>query len=740
MKKIIFSSRYVFRGIFSALLILLTSLPLYTHALTVSATLQASQLETQQEATAIRLYQPPSVTTTSADPTTTSATLTGFFSGSTTDPTYTEFLWGTVGTAAGLPNETGYVKQSAVSGTFTTTISGLTPNTDYYVQAVAKNLKGGVSYATTTLHFTTDSVTPPPACVVNFFQSNVTNNTINTWGSAVLSWSENNCQTLTLSSSDGKFSNTSELDKTQISTGPLAGTTSYVLTGTDTSGNISQLNLTITVIPPGTSTSACQIYSFTANGTNYAQVYYGSSANLSWNTSTGCQYVSISGDNGVNFANQQNVDSILIRPFHTTVVYTLSAIDYDGVIKTSQITVFVYGGGGPNGNCAITSFYPATQYINSGQTTTLYWASAGFSNVTITGTSNSVPFTYSLPANGSIQTNPLYATSNFVITANGNVSATFAPITVYVAGGPYPYNVGQTNYGSTAITGVATNVGSTSVRLNGVYVGGTNTGAWFEYGTDTSLTLSTRQQDFNDGTSQTYSDTIYTNPSTTYYYRSVVHTNGIISRGDIMTVVTGPKNDNTVYVGQDTNSNTTTANTTVTTTSTGVTLSITDPSDKVYIGDTVDFTINYVNGTSKKLSNVKLNVILPQGFELVQTTQGQSISPTIIDADIGTLSPGQTGTIFMQAKVDTTVSLSNTLITNGTMSYTYPNGSNDSTVGYVLNHAGGVSSLGGFSFGAGFFPTTILGWFVTILIILAVILTIRRIAKTKNGGHGSAHH
>ena len=93
----------------------------------------------------------------------------------------------------------------------------------------------------------------------------------------------------------------------------------------------------------------------------------------------------------------------------------------------------------------------------------------------------------------------------------------------------------------------------------------------------------------------------------------------------------------------------------------------------------------------------------------------------------------------MQATVGANTALNETLVTNGKLEYTLPDGTNDSAVGYVLNHAGGVASLGGLSLGAGFFPTTVLGWIVTILIILAVILTIRRISKAKHGS-GALHH
>ena len=590
------------------------------------------------------------------------------------------------------------------------------------------------------------------ACALSFFRSNITDNTINPMGFAVLSWSQSNCTGLILSSSDGRFSNTSVANNTQISTGQLANTTTYVLTGAGAGGNVSQLTLTIRVVPKGTDTSACEIYSFTANGTNYAQVYYGSSASLSWNTSTGCTNVGISGDNNTNFGNKENVGGFVIRPFHNTVIYTLTASDVDGITRTAKVTVFVYGGGGNNGSCAITGFYSSSTYVNSGEKVSLNWTTAGCKNVSISGTNDSVPFSYSLPANGSIQTNPLYGTSNFVITANGDVSATYTPITVYVSGGPYPYSNGQSNSNSMAVTGVATNVGSTSVKLNGMFLASNYvTNAWFEYGTNSNLDRETSTQYFYSGPTRNYAETIYTNPSTTYYYRAVAKMNNVLYRGEIMSVVTKAAEDKTVYVQQTTTPTRTTTpvdqttptgmvtqtQTPTPTTNSGVTVLITNAGDKVYVGDTVDFTINYANGTKDKLSNVKLNIILPQGFELIQTTQGQAISPTIINVDIGTLDPGKTGSIFLQAKVGNTVSLTNTLITNGTLSYTNPNKTTDSTVGYVLNHAGGVSSLGGFSFGAGFFPTTVLGWLVTILIILAVILTIRRITKSSGGG---LHH
>ena len=760
MKKNIFSYRQVLSRAFYFFILLVVCVPIFTHAQAtrgnpdIGDTTQTTTGYTTSggNPTAVNPV-PPTVTTMTAIESVNSASLEGYFSGSDTDPTYTEFLWGTDPNS--LSNSTGFVQQSSSAGNFSADISGLAASTQYYYQAVAKNQLGGVSAQAQIMTFTTDDAVQTAPCSVTSFTTSATNNTINQWNTTTLYWTSSNCTSLTLSSSDGKFSNTSVIKKSYIPTGSLGSTTSYVLIGTDVAGNISQLNLTINVTPLDSidntgdtgntgntgyvSSTPCQIYSFSVNGSSYAQVDYNDGATLSWNTSTGCTNIKILGDNGTKFENNANQSTLYLSPFKHQVIYTLSAEDANGIGNTQQVTVTVNNAtitNNASGNCNITAFNSSSQSVASGQTITLYWSTSGScTSVTITGTSDSIPFKYSLPANGSVATNPLYGTSTFNITANGNVSTNGAPVTVYVTGGPYPYDSSGQATGTNVITSVATNVGAYSVRLNGVFVGTLDpTTAWFEYGTDTSVTATTNPQDFAAGVTRAYYDTIITNPKTTYYYRAVTKVDGVISKGSIMSVITKDAGDTTIYAQTTSNASSTTV-----APAAGVTLSITNKGDKVYVGDTVDFTIAYANGTDKKLSNVGINITLPQGFTLIQSTKGQTISPTMVSVNVGTLAPGQSDTIFLQAKVNSNVSLTNTLVTNGTMSFTYPNGSNDSTVGYVLNHAGGVAALGGFTLGAGFFPTTILGWIITILIILAVILTIRRITKAKHGT-GAVHH
>jgi uncharacterized repeat protein (TIGR01451 family) len=173
-----------------------------------------------------------------------------------------------------------------------------------------------------------------------------------------------------------------------------------------------------------------------------------------------------------------------------------------------------------------------------------------------------------------------------------------------------------------------------------------------------------------------------------------------------------------------------------------VALSVTNQGDKISIGDTIPYTITYTNNTKNKMTNVALSIVFPQGFEIQQTTAGKTINPTTIIVEIKTLAPGETGSVFIQALAGKNVSTSATLVTNATLEYVLPNKTHDSVVAYVINHATRANVLGGLTLGSGFFPTTIFGWMITIIIILAIILLARRIAKARNAdahGHG-AHH
>ncbi len=396
-----------------------------------------------------------------------------------------------------------------------------------------------------------------------------------------------------------------------------------------------------------------------------------------------------------------------------------------------------------NTPCRVTSFTATPNNITAGSSATLTWTTSGCSTASLSGGQFITP--QYLFANSSVSTGALSGTTTFWLSASANGS-TAAPVqtTVYVVGGPYPYisggtNIGGTNPSLTAITVPASNVGSTSARLNGVVAnsGGGTFNAHFEYGTDyLVLDRATPTQSGFTSTIQIY-DTISVRPSTTYYYRTVAETGGAVYYGQVYSFIT-----NAAEVKPDTYAGGSSTSKTASSPSApaAVTVTVTNKSDKINIGDTVEDTISYVNNTGKTLKNATLSIVLPQGFIVKQTTEGVMASQTTVSDVIGTIAPGQKGSVFIEATVGPTTALGDTLVTNATLDYTLPDGTHDSAVGYVINHASRQNVFAGFALGSGFFPSTIFGWLITVIIILTLILIARRIAKQKKHAHHGAHH
>lgn len=695
----------------------------------------------------------PTVSTTSATTTETTATLTGYFNGNGSSTTDTEFVWGTSSTS--LIKATGFVAQNKPNGTFSATISGLQPGTTYYFQAMARNSNGS-SAALQIVPFTTKSTATANCDILSFGASP---SSVTSGSTTTLSWSTSNCSNIRLNG--GSFSNAIQVGTSAV-TGAITAPTQFRLTGVGTNGTTTTEYTTVTV--NGGGSSDCQVNSFYASPTTVA---YGQSTTLYMNM-TGCTSATLYPNVGTISGGSTAISSGAIYGYTT---FTLTGTSASGQTDVRTANVSLTNGG--SNYCSISSFYATPNPVSSGQNATLYWNTTGCSDIRISGGSLS-SYSYLAPS-GSMGTGVLYGTTSYTLYASGS-NSTSQTTSVSVSGGSYPYsyacsdradndgdgltdwpndpgcysaydndewNQGGTTGNVAAITLPASNVGNSTARMNGVVTNATwPVTAYFEYGTSTLLGKTTSPQYIASGMNTTFYDTEVISPGMTYYYRAVVQSNGMQIRGSLMSFTTAG-DGGTVPIYTRTkgtySSGTTTSGTNA---STDVMLSITNKADKVFRGETVDYTVTYTNNTGKKLSNVLLNISLPQGFQLVQTTQGRMTSPSSIEITIGTLASGATGTVFLQATVGENVPLSETLVTNGTMSYTYPNGTRDSAIGYVLNHAGGSAGLGGFALGSGFFPTTVLGWIFTILIILAIILIVRRIVVSQAGGHGhgGGHH
>ncbi len=684
----------------------------------------------------------PTVTTISETHGSTTATLRGAYNGNGS-PVETQFVWGT--SASNLSSASGYVSQSATSGSFSVSVSGLLPNTTYYYRAAART-SGGTAYAPQILPFTTSTSgsTGNGTCKVNSFVSSAAS--VAPGGSTMLSWSTTDCASVNISG----IGPVTPASGGSVSTGALYGTTTYLITASTGSSTDSR-TATVTVTGGSSSGSSCRIVDFSASPSS---VSYGGMAMLSWTTEN-CTTATIGSLGSMPVSGSTN-----IGPLYGSAYYTLSA---SGAFGSDSRQLFLgVTGTDPYANCSVTYFTASPATIASGQSATLSWNTSGCTSVTISGGSL---YNQPQPTSGSVSTGQVYGTTTYTIRANGGTS-TSSTATVYVTGSPYAYSYscqyGTSSYDSSCasqysqsfITAGATNVGSTSARLGGI-VTGTNAYGYFEYGTTPALGSATEFQNVTAGQAYYYPITNL-RANTTYYYRAVGQVNGVIVRGDIMTFTTLAETTTYTYVGtaSDTVPTTTyvydsrssrSAQQPAASSSPIVSVTVQNGGDKIALGEAIGTTITYRNGTDKKLSDVTLNIVLPQGFLIKQTTRGSVTTPTTVTVPIGTLVPGQTDTVFIEATVGPNTPVGATLLTTATLSYKLPSGLYDSTVGYTINHARIPSALAGFAFGSGFFPTTLFGWMITTIIILILVLLTRRIVKAKqadhgHGGHGAAGH
>ncbi len=422
------------------------------------------------------------------------------------------------------------------------------------------------------------------------------------------------------------------------------------------------------------------------------------------------------------------------------------------------ITAMVFGSfpfGAFAGECVISSFYASPSQVDYGQATRLNWQASpecGFLTIS--------PNIGHVPQAGSFPTAELYAPTTFTIYANGDTSFSKS-ISVFVMNSPYETTTPETTTTIpntwSVVTAGANNIDTTSVRLNGILKNGrSGSSAYFEYGTTTNMDHQTSARFLGSVTTQyPFYDYINTKPGTHYYFRAVVQYNNQLIKGGILSFTSASEpTPATTTSGKTTSPN----NAPLYDTGLGffkktapvekipgdITIEVKGQSDVVNIGDTTNYTIIYTNNSPDTLTDATLTVILPQGFSAKQASSGRLANPNTLLVEIGTIAPGKSETVYLEAYVENTAERKDNVVTTATLAYKLPNGTSDSAVGYDLADVEKNSSLGGLAFGSGFFPTTVFGWLMTILIILALVIIVRRLAgRFKKGtpvGHNHDHH
>lgn len=152
-------------------------------------------------------------------------------------------------------------------------------------------------------------------------------------------------------------------------------------------------------------------------------------------------------------------------------------------------------------------------------------------------------------------------------------------------------------------------------------------------------------------------------------------------------------------------------------------------------GDDMNYSITYKNVGNASLTNLVLRVDLPQEVDYIASTPSNPTqSGQTLIFTLGTLRANGEGTVKIQVRLRNDVAPGTNLNFPATLSYTDATGAPQSVSANVnasvcqptftgnTNENNGTMSLGAAVFGAGFLPTSILGWLFLLILILILVL------------------
>lgn len=546
-----------------------------------------------------------------------------------------------------------------------------------------------------------NTVVPPPTQTCQITQFNASPSYVTSGGSSTINWATSGCASAIV---QGGIVYVNSLSGSQ-NTGSLYGTTTYTITAYGYNG--SPVTQSTSVSVGNNQSNSCYVNYFSANPTF---VSYGGTSSLSWNT-TGCSYVTLSGPN-VYGSNQSVSGSLSTGPVYGSVSYILTAYGYNGQSAPSQ-TVTVYSNGNNYNYCSINSFYASPSVVTAGNSATLYWTTTGATSISISGLNNY----YNQPLSGSASTGPVYGNQTYTLTAycqNGGQTQVQA-VTV---------STSQPAQNTSVYTSAPTLVTQSTARLNGnlALSGGLNTQVYFQWGTTSAYGFTTNQQNAGSGSSVPFWTTISgLSPNTTYYYRAVaVNSSGTyygdqqsFSTSPVTTVVTPPT---TVVVTSGVGSG-----------SNLVSLDVNNNQPmNACVGNMINYLVTYKNISGRTLNNVVLQVRLPQDVEFQGSNPGiYNAADHTVTLSVGTLLKNQAGTMNITGVVLRSALNRNLVVAEATIAFTNPvNNSQESATAYGLGNTTNCvnNSLAGLAlWGNGFWPNTLIGWLILILVILLLI-------------------
>jgi hypothetical protein len=552
---------------------------------------------------------------------------------------------------------------------------------------------------------------PTAICRINNFTASSTY--LTTGQNSVLSWGTTNCNTVNIT-------NIGNVNNNSSYTVYPSYTTTYTLTAYGIGSTAVTQSVTVNVNNINNN-NYCNISYFTASPT---YITSGQSSNLSWSTNN-CNTVNISNLN--SYYGSNNVGSsgnYSVSPSYTT-TYTITAYGANGTSQTQSVTVTV-NSILSNNNCYISSFYASPTYITQGQASTLTWNTYGCTSVSISNLNNYYNTNSYQSVSGSQVVYPTYTTT-YVLTAygnNGSVPSQSVTVSVNNNNTITPINI----YNTCAVTTVATNVTRSSATLNGLITNpnGGSVNSYFEYGPTVNLGSVTPSITTNGAYSQVISGLA---PDTIYFFRSVANCSNGLSYGKMEILDTekaaGTGGGATTIIRQGT---------TVVGTSSPIILKIENRYQAIGVGDIIDYTITYKNIGTSTLTRPILQVVVPKGIVLTNSSTGTySRDTNTLTITLNDLFPGAEGAVYVQGHVESITESSAQIVTTAILVYTNPRGAQENAIAYVLNvpKVSNGNLLGASAFFSGFGSFGLVWWLLIIIIILLIILIARQYQSSK---------